>query len=326
MRARRSNHPADGKDLERGAARRWPVKRLTLLALVLVVLAGLLYTTTEDFRERLRQSVVELVDARIAGDFSIERIEGSPWRRLELRGIELSTDGEPVARVESIGLEPVWRSLLRRRFRLARIVLESPRLTLRIDPDGSANWTRALAPSDVASQPDPDPSEAEIVIPAFIEAIAIRDGTARIETPERRPFEIIALDAELRIDSRSNRVTIEQATLETPASSLAARGEIKPEESVRLVLEPLRLGAADLGILSDSLAGLPEITGRLSLEGPLRAVALEAELAAPEANARLSGLVDLAAPAAETSKIQARIESRSLAATPKALSPSWNRP
>lgn len=321
MGARTPQGPAGRNEVESGATRRRPVKRLALLAVVLVILGGLLYTTTDAFRERLRAGLVELVDTRIAGDFSIERIEGSPWSRLDLQGIELATNGEAVARIESIGLEPVWRALLRRRFRLARIVIESPRLTLRIDPDGGQNWARALAPTGVAGEPDADPaaSEAEAVIPAFIEAIAIHDGSVRIETPERRPFEIVDLDAELRIDSRSNRITVEQATMRSAASSLAARGEIKPEQSLRLVFEPLRLAASDLALLSDSLAALPEITGRLSLEGPLRAVAVEAQLGAPEASARLSGLVDLAEPSARTTKIHARLESRSLAATlPKA--------
>ena len=315
MRARKSKEPTDGNGAPAGASRRWPLKRLLLLAIVLAVLGGLLYTTTEDFRERLRHGLVELVDSRIAGEFSIERIEGSPWTRLDLLGIQLATDGETVARIESIGLEPVWRALLRRRFRLARIVLESPRLTLRIDSDGGANWTRAFAPIDLAGEPDSGPSEAEILIPAFIEAIAIRNGAARIETPDRRPFEIIDLDAELRIDSRSNLVTIEQATIASPASSLAVRGEIEPGDSVRLVVEPLRLGAADLSILSDSLAELPEITGRLSLDGPLHAVALDGRLEAPDAHARLSGQVDLESPSAETAQIRARFESRSLAQT-----------
>ena len=270
--------------------RRRPVKRLVFLAFVLMILGGLFYTTTEAFREHLRGTVVEFVDTRIAGDFSIERIESASWGRLDLQGIELATDGETVARIESIGLRPVWRALLRRRFRLARIVIESPELNLRIDPDGGTNWSRALAPIDVpgAQEAAPGRSDAGIVIPAFIEAIAIRDGSARIETPARRPFEIVDLDAELRIDSRSNRITVEQATVRSAASALAARGEIKPEESLRLVFEPLRLGASDLGLLSDSLADLPEITGRLSLEGPLREVAIEAQLQAPEASARLS--------------------------------------
>ncbi len=321
MGARTPRGTAGRNEVESGAKRRWPVKRLALLAVVLVILGGLLYTTTDAFREQLRDTLVELVDTRIVGDFSIERIEGSPWGRIDLQGIELTLEGEAVARIESVRLRPVWRALLRRRFRLARIVIESPRLSLRIAPDGSANWTRALARTEVASEheADPGPSEAEVVIPAFIEAIAIRNGAARIETPERRPFEIVDLDAELRIDSRSNRVTVEQATMRSAGSSLGARGEIKPGESLRLVLEPLRLGASDLGLLSNSLADLPEITGRLSLEGPLREVAIAARLQAPEASAELSGLVDLVEPSARETKIHARIESRSLAATlPKA--------
>lgn len=312
--------PKDEVGVDDGAGdlpRRRPWKRLLLLAAALLLLGGLFYTTTDDFLERVRALLVELVDTRIAGDFSIERIEGSPWRGVELVGVALRVEGEPVARIESIALEPVWRSLLRRRFRLARIIVESPRLTLRIAPDGPPSWARALARSgpedDVPAAPGR--SDAEIVIPAFIEAIAIRDGSARIETPDRPPFEIVDFDAELRIDSRSNRITIEEATARSAASRLEARGEIKPNESLRLVVEPLRIGSPDLGRLSDALAGLPEITGRLALEGPLREVAIDGALSAPAASAELSGQVDLVAPAARTTQIHARLESRSLAQT-----------
>ena len=60
MRARGSNHPADGKDLERGAARRWPVKRLTLLALMLIVRPlNIAASTASESAMRGRQIVEE---------------------------------------------------------------------------------------------------------------------------------------------------------------------------------------------------------------------------------------------------------------------------
>ena len=76
-------------------ARRWVggFARLLggLLALGLLASALLIvYTTTADFRSRLLERLVPELDTRMAGDLSVEGLEGSPLRALRFRNVALA--------------------------------------------------------------------------------------------------------------------------------------------------------------------------------------------------------------------------------------------
>lgn len=298
--------------------RRFPLKRVITLVVFGMLAAALFYTTTEAFLARVRVFAVEAVDERTTGDFTIDHIGGSWLRRIEIEGIELKLSEATVARIETVAIEPVWRALLRRRFRLARIVVESPRLDLRIDAQGSSNLLRALASPNPEPTPESETADAgfsDSVALAYIEEIELENGSIRLETPDIEDFELISVDARLRVDSRANRFTLVSASAQTPDSRLEATGEIEPADSVRLQIDPIRIAGVDLARLGLANGGLESLAGRIEARGPWSEVSLSAALAAPAATAELEAVVDLARPDFSQTTLLAELTSTNLAQT-----------
>ena len=90
------------------------------------------------------------MDTRVSG------ISFTPWNGIEINGLEIlqppplrNLVKEPLVRIKSVHLMPVWRAWLRGRTDLQSISLDSPRLTV------SVELLAELARSAVASRPPP---------------------------------------------------------------------------------------------------------------------------------------------------------------------------
>ena len=220
---------------------------LVAIAIVLLAIGGLwAFAQTDRGGEIIRRIAVEQVDARIAGQLAVERLQFG-GDRLSLDGVVLrDPEGTEVARIGSVDLTfSVW-ALLRRHVDMRRLEIRRPELRLVLGDEGSdasSNLARALAPAQ-PSKAQTAPATAQEGGPNVVvdlRALAVSDGTfsLRSSAPE---IQLGAIDLEgsahydgraqglqtdLRLTTEAGRVdaqgAIDLAKLRAPPSGFAVR-------------------------------------------------------------------------------------------------------
>jgi autotransporter translocation and assembly factor TamB len=242
------------------------VALLIALALLLPVLV-VLYTTTHDFRTRLLARLEPELDGRMDGALSIGGLEGSPLGRLRLVDVALDWHGEEIARIDAVGIEVDWTSLLFGRLQIAEVALERPAIVFREHPELGWDWRSALAPL-IPSPDDPRPPREE-PLPIVIESLAFREGSLTIASLERPAIRLDGLAARGRLDFGERRLSVADASLEVGDSKLSGSGEVpfKGRSAFEITigaLHPRDLARIDPG-LAESLAFLPPASGDVVL-------------------------------------------------------------
>jgi hypothetical protein len=194
------------------------VALLVALALLVPVLV-VLYTTTDDFRTRLLARLEPELDGRMDGALSIEGLEGSPLTRLRLLDVALAWHGEEIARIDAVGIEVDWTSLLFGRLQIAELALERPAIVFREHAELGWDWRSALAPL-IPSPDDPRPPRDE-PLPIVIESLAFREGSLTIASLERPAMRLDGLAARGRLDFGEQRLSVADASLELGDSRLS---------------------------------------------------------------------------------------------------------
>ena len=80
------------------------------LSLVLVVVAAVIYTRSDNFTRWVREQAVSTVNDFIRGSISVDRLEGSVWREITLYNTALSYGGEEIARFPRLSISFSLRS------------------------------------------------------------------------------------------------------------------------------------------------------------------------------------------------------------------------
>ena len=242
------------------------VALLVALALLVPVLV-VLYTTTDDFRTRLLARLEPELDGRMDGALSIEGLEGSPLTRLRLLDVALAWHGEEIARIDAVGIEVDWTSLLFGRLQIAELALERPAIVFREHAELGWDWRSALAPL-IPSPDDPRPPRDE-PLPIVIESLAFREGSLTIASLERPAMRLDGLAARGRLDFGEQRLSVADASLELGDSRLSGSGEVpfKGRSAFEITigaLLPRDLARIDPA-LAESLAFLPPASGDVVL-------------------------------------------------------------
>ncbi len=287
-----------------------------LLALALLASALLiLYTTTADFRSRLLERLVPELDEQMAGDLSVEGLDGSPLRALRFRNVALAWHGEEIARITSVSIVLDWTALLAGHYRVARIELEEPDLVLREHASLGFDWREALAPL-IRAPDDPRPTRDE-PLPVVIETIALSQGRLQIAPQGRPPIQLEGIDLRGQLDFFEERFTLERASIATGDSKLTGSGEVPFEGRYVFNIAIESLHPHDLArfdpALADSLSFLSPASGTLALSGEKDAIDASGQLVWPETKLDFEVHGDPSELTLPRSTIAAHLDARDLA-------------
>jgi autotransporter translocation and assembly factor TamB len=99
--------------------------------LFLVVAAVVIYTRSENFTRWVREQAVAVVNDAIRGSLSVERLEGSVWRRLTLFDVALRYEEVEILRIPRVEVAFSLIPLIRGRLEISEIDALKPRADLR---------------------------------------------------------------------------------------------------------------------------------------------------------------------------------------------------
>jgi autotransporter translocation and assembly factor TamB len=326
----------------RSGGRRGPSRALLVVgALCLVALAAVALSGSDRVNDRLLRWLVTQVDAQIAGSFEVGRLEGSIVTGYSMREIEIQHDGEVVLAIDSIRFDFDWSQFALGRFGIEDLVVDTPTLIAKQGPEGRLDLIEALAFVDAEGR-RLEPSAKEptpFLFPIWVQDIQLQAGTFRIEPIEGAP--ITVLEIRLRADANAHgrviafdtpefafalehhgaprllvegaataerrnldqRVHINRLVVSTEHSRLVARGDIRPSETLDLIIDLERIAHVDLARFVPDIGKFPDAQGRLSASGSWSAIQLDGSIDWQTAQLAFSGHTDLQAPSALTSDL-----------------------
>lgn len=196
-------------------ALKWLVLGLGMM-LVIVVVAGVIYTRTDSFNRWVREQAVALANESIRGTISVERLEGSVWRRLVLTNVAVRHEEVEILRIARVEVAFSLLPLLRGRLEISQIDAAKPQADLRQNPDGNWNVVEAFAPRE----PEPEESSAFTTV---VRSLRLRQAAIdlRIAGEKETLYHARGLDLEGGIGLLPEGVSLEVREL---ASALASRG------------------------------------------------------------------------------------------------------
>jgi hypothetical protein len=171
-----------------------------MIAAVVAVLLGatMLVLQTRWGGERLRRQVVSRVNHQIQGGLAIGRLSFGGDRLIVWDVSLRDPDGREVAEVARAEVDFHILRLLREEVRVSAVVLESPRLLVESDSEGS-NLSRALAPRQKApakAKPNPRPHTADDGWVLRLDRFDLRDGAVLVTSSDgSRHRETVRLEA-----------------------------------------------------------------------------------------------------------------------------------
>ncbi len=258
-------------------ARRWLRRLLWALLLVLLLVAGLAGIAgralqTPWARDALRDLIERRVSAAIQGRLRLAALGGRLPFSPVLAGLELHratgeqpADGEPLVRVERIGLEIDPWALLDGRIAIERLQLDRPQLWLQQTDTGQLDLLRALEPTATGPEDQQQPSQLSL----RIERLHLDAGRIALQRPDGRRLELAGLAALAWLDWSAGRLQLRLHSLagrwlETGwPLQLAARAEVAGSQSAVHHLR-LALGASRLSVPSLTYPGQTRaLSGRL---------------------------------------------------------------
>jgi hypothetical protein len=224
---------------------KWTVLGLGSLVLLIVVAAAL-YTRTQDFEARVRQQSVDAVNRSIRGAISVERFEGSIWRRITLYNVALRHQDAEILLVPRVDISFSLLSLIFGQLKIGRIELERPRAAFTQDREGRWNVVEALTPRE------PDLEEtSEFAV--FVRSLRLSDGdlTLRLAGAGDKVYRLTHLNLDGRIDVPPAGVHVEVRDV---TAGLSAQGQpelrLKGAVEYQAAAEPAVLKVKDFWAVS----------------------------------------------------------------------------
>lgn len=173
-------------------------KKLAIIAVVLVLVIMVVavggifylnhYLNTEGFRDRLEGEVQKQAGVELqVGDLAASIFKGFTLRDLTVASPEA---GDPaIFSAGEIVLQYKLSDLLSRKVTVDRILIASPRVQLRKDPEGQwilpgGSAKTASAPASPPKEQDPSPSEETSKWKIAVDSFRISDGSAELFTGE----------------------------------------------------------------------------------------------------------------------------------------------
>jgi translocation and assembly module TamB len=301
----------------------------TFLLLVLVIIVGLqFYTRTPEFRALLREKILAAANDALNGELRFKEITGSVWRDLEFHDFAILQNGErvvsaPVVSIDIGLLGQVITFLNSSTIRIGQIDIVGPELNLVQDEDKSWNLAKLVKKPDEPEQPR--------TLTISLQNINIRDGKLQARTIDGKQARITALSGEVDIDlppsgaevnlnklafalssagvpdsnwsaalslkqsEKTSSLNIKQLNVATAQSRVKLSGTIDDLSSptTDLTIDLTKIAAKDLKMVSAALPLQEDISGRIRATGPLSALQVAVNLAAPSGQIVASTLADL---------------------------------
>jgi autotransporter translocation and assembly factor TamB len=311
------------------------------LLLVLVTIVGLqFYTRTPQFRALLREKILAAANDALNGELQFKEITGSVWRDLEFHDLAILQDGErvlsaPVVSIDIGLLGQVITFLNSSTIRIGQIDIVGPEVNLVQDEDKSWNLAKLVKKPDEPEQPR--------TLTISLQNINIKDGKLQARMADGKQARITALSGEVDIDlppsgaevnlnklafalssagvpdsnwsaalslkqsEKTSSLNVKQLNVATAQSRVKLSGTIDDLSSptTDLTIDLMKIAAKDLKMVSAALPLQEDISGRIRATGPLSALQVAVNLAAPSGQIVASTLADLTK---DEPQLQGRLE------------------
>ena len=137
-----------------------------VLLVVLILLAGTataaaIVSQTAWFKNRVRVYVVAQASQYLNGEITIDRLGGNLFSGLELEGVAISLEGQPVVAVKDIGLRYNLYQLITSDMTIDELRIDEPVVHVEQDADG---WTIARLIKQQENEADRQGPQSPITI------------------------------------------------------------------------------------------------------------------------------------------------------------------
>src|SRR5581483_5280193 len=295
-----------------------------LFLVVLLVVALVCFTRTQSFSDLLRTKVNALLAATYQGQITVAQIDSSYPGRLLMRNLTIQYEGQVIARIREVSVDYSLLPLLWGHVRLD-ISAVDPEARLARDQRGNWNLIAAFTPRVVSK----GTTATSFVID--ISALTVQEGAVEVAPDSVHGptynLDHVNLQAAIAISSDNlvarltqlqlqlktpsmptayvktaifydathnrSRIEVTQLSVATAHSALSASGTIDDLRtfSSNLQVSITRLSRADLSQILADYPWQQDISGTITVTGPLDAMTLQAHLASASARlaARLFG-------------------------------------
>ncbi len=201
----------------------WTILRrglvLTGLLAGLVMVSGLVFVRTEQFRTLARQHLLDALNTSLVGQLSLERLEGTLWGSLVLHQVHLEHQGETVLHIPRLTVRYRLLPLFTARLEVSDISLVDPFIRLSQDDGGGVTLLEAVSP---AAQKEPqNPPGLSI----GLENLTIENGRLAVSRGDRScHLNALRLDARLAITPTGLDVDIRHLSLHAVAEGIPPLG------------------------------------------------------------------------------------------------------
>ena len=133
-----------GRILGHISKRTLQISGIVVLTILVVFFAA---TRSQVGRDELKRQIENSFNTAFEGHLSIDRLTGNLLYTLYAEHVQLTApNGELIATIDSVVIEPRWQDLLQRTFSVKSISLHHPVLELSGDDHGQLNLKQALHP------------------------------------------------------------------------------------------------------------------------------------------------------------------------------------
>jgi autotransporter translocation and assembly factor TamB len=301
-----------------------------LVLLTVALAAAYAFTFTDRFRELAREQLVGYLKTAYAGDIDVERIEGSIWGALRLRGISIRYGDKQIAALPVVVVRYALLPVLRGTVEVTAI--EAPDATFDVAADEQGEWDLMRA---LGSRTPSPPSDTGSGVDIVLDSVKLTNATIRV-TPHGSPTYFLSdavldakidvrgggTDADLRTlafriareglpvvraetalayeGSRApGRAVVRRLTVSTDTSKASLEGDVKNlsstsdmEVSAKLAIEAL--SPADVKLFVPQWSATEPIVGGISVDGKMSALRATSSLTVGEAAMQATATADLA--------------------------------
>lgn len=173
----------------------WTILRRSLvligLLLGLVIVGGLLFLRTEQFRSLARQQILDALNTSLAGQVSLERLEGTLWGSLIVHQLRLEYRGRTLLHIPRLTARYRLLPLFDGRLEVSALSLVEPLVRISQDDTGGLDLLEAV------SQPAEGEPESSSSLGIGLENLTIENGQLSLSQGDR----VYRLD-DMRLDAR----------------------------------------------------------------------------------------------------------------------------
>jgi autotransporter translocation and assembly factor TamB len=302
----------------------------SIVGCLLLALIGLgFYSRTEHFRAWAREQILAALQPTINGAVTLERISGSLWSGLSFHNLLIQQQGTDVLRVANGSLTldlmaQVISYIRSSSIQVGTLTLDEPIITLKQDPQGQWNINQLIKPSPSSpEQSSPlsvavndlritngrlnviqsDGAITQLTPIAVAGSLAVRPVGMQLDLPTlsfalaRPGIPNIHWQGGISYDTSApvDRLTLSGVELRTAHSLLRVSGAIEnlATPTVAITANVEHLAVAELRAHFPTLPLQQDLTGSVSMNGPLSALQVAATAQAPDGAVTTNVTTDL---------------------------------